>query len=180
MGFLDSLPFFRRGQAEATAEAVAVADAVSDEALPEAAAPVEEAAPVPAAEPALSATPSQAHRAEAEALVRAVARELPDFVTIAVLEQAGGQILSGQWAGHSGGAVEAAAANAELVRQVQLLLAALQLDAAEQLEDIVITLQQQLHLMQVLPQQPWLLYLAVRSQDTNLALARTVLRSFAQ
>jgi hypothetical protein len=105
---------------------------------------------------------------------------LPDFVTIAVLEQAGGHILAGQWAGHSGGAVEAAVANAELVRQVQLLLAALQLDAAEYLEDIVITLQQQLHLMQVLPQQPWLLYIAVRSQDTNLALARTVLRSFAQ
>lgn len=179
MGFLDNLSFFRRGPASA------VADAPPDEVLPEAAAPastpapVEEVAPEPVAEPVLVAAPSQAHRAEAEALVRAVVHELPDFVTVAVLEQASGQIVSGQWAGHSGGAVEAAAANAELVRQVHLSLEALQLDAAERLEDIVITLQQQLHLMQVLPQQPWLLYLAVRSQNTNLALARTVLRSFA-
>ena len=177
MGFLDSLPFFRRSQADA------VADAPPADALLEAVAeadPADEAvAPAPAAEPALDPTPSQAHRAEAEVLVRAVAQELPDFVTIAVLEQASGQILSGQWAGHSGGAVEAAAANAELVRQVHLLLAALQLETDEHLEDIVITLQQQLHLLQVLPQRPWLLYLAVRSQDINLALARTVLRSFA-
>lgn len=175
MGFLDSLPFFRRGQAGA------VAEVSPNDVLPEAAVPAATAvAPALDAEPALGATPSQEQRAEAEALVRAVAHELPDFVTIAVLEQAGGHILAGQWAGHSGGAVEAAVANAELVRQVQLLLAALQLDAAEYLEDIVITLQQQLHLMQVLPQQPWLLCLTVRSQDTNLALARTVLRSFAQ
>jgi hypothetical protein len=56
---------------------------------------------------------------------------------------------------------------------------ALQLAPAEQLEDIVITLRRQLHLLQVLPQQGWLLYLAIRTEDTNLALARTVLRQHA-
>lgn len=190
MGFLDSLPFFRRGQADASTPAeVLMASEPTQAEAPVAAAPAVTApvvaapvAAVPAAEPEpepVPAAPSPADRVEAEKLVKAVAQELPDFVTIAVLEQAGGRILAGQWAGHSGGAVEAAAANAELVRQVHLALDALQLGADEQLEDIVITLQRQLHLMQVLPLRPWLLYLAVRSQDTNLALARTVLRGFA-
>ena len=90
-----------------------------------------------------------------------------------------GQILAGSWAGHSGGAVEVAAANAEMVRQVRLALGALQLDATEELHDIVVSMRRQLHLLQVLPRQQWLLYLAIPTQNTNLALARTVLRAQA-
>ena len=189
MGFLDSIPFFRRNQAEAAGEAAPDAE------LAEAPAPAEEAAPLvavvdpnpvaavaiadPSPAPAPASAPSLAARAAAEELVRSVVQELPGFVTVAVVERAGGRILAGQWAGHSGGAVEAAAANAEIVNQTYQSLAALQLGPDEQLQDIVITLTQQLHLLRVMPQQPWLLYLAVRSQDTNLALARTVLQGFA-
>ena len=118
-------------------------------------------------------------RAQAEELVRSVVRELPDFITVAVVNGASGRILAGQWAGHSGGAVKVAVANAEIVRQTHLAIAALQLGPAEQLEDILITLRHQLHLLRVLPQAGWLLYLAIRTQDTNLGLARTVLRSHA-
>jgi hypothetical protein len=54
MGFLDSLPFFRRGQAGA------VAEVSPDDVLPEAAVPVDTVeAPVLEAEPAPSAAPSQ-------------------------------------------------------------------------------------------------------------------------
>jgi predicted regulator of Ras-like GTPase activity (Roadblock/LC7/MglB family) len=137
--------------------------------VPEVAAPV---APVPLAAPEVS---SQA-RAQAEEIVRSVAAELPDFITVAVVASTTGQILAGQWAGHSGGAVEVAAANAEMVSQARQAIEALQLAPTEQLEDIVITLRRQLHLLQVLPQQGWLLYLAIHTQDTNLALARTILR----
>jgi hypothetical protein len=38
-------------------------------------------------------------------------------------------------------------------------------------------LRYQLHLLRVLPQVDWLLYLAVRTQDSNLGLARMVLRN---
>lgn len=192
MGFLDSIPFFRRNQAEAAGEATPGAEPA------EAPAPTEEAAPsvvvadpnsvaavdpnpvaIVAAPSLAPAAPSPTARAAAEELVRSVVQELPGFVTVAVVERVGGRILAGQWAGHSGGAVEAAAANAEIVNQTYQALAALQLGPDEQLQDIVITLTQQLHLLRVMPQQPWLLYLAVRTQDTNLALARTVLQGFA-
>ena len=98
-------------------------------------------------------------------------------MTVAIVDAASGRILAGQWAGHSGGAVEVAAANAEIVQQTRLAIEALQLGPEEMLEDILITLRRQLHLLRVLPNQNWLLYLAVRTQDTNLALARAVLRN---
>ncbi len=116
-------------------------------------------------------------QAEAEALVRRVGQELPTFLAVAVVEAATGRIVAGQWAGSSGGAVAEAAAHAELVRQVNLGLAALRLADTEQLADVLLTLRHQLHLLRVLPQAGWLLYLAVRAQDTNPALARGVLQA---
>jgi hypothetical protein len=108
-----------------------------------------------------------------------VVQELPDFMTVAIVDGASGHILAGQWAGHSGGAVEVAAAHAEIVKQTRLVIEALQLGPEELLEDILITLRRQLHLLRVLPASNWLLYLAVRTQDTNLALARAVLHNIA-
>jgi hypothetical protein len=118
-------------------------------------------------------------RAQAEEIVQSVVYELPDFITVAVVERSSGQILAGKWAGNSGGAVEVAAANAEIVRQTHQAIDALQVGPAEQLDDILVTLRSQLHLLRVLPQTDWLLYLAVRTQDSNLGLARTVLRNQA-
>jgi hypothetical protein len=190
MGLFSNLPFLRRNTPEPTpappVEEPAAAPAVAA-VVPEAeAAPVVATAPAPASVAPAPAAPlpaapeiSSQTRAQAEELVRSVAAELPDFITVAVVASATGQILAGQWAGHSGGAVEVAAANAEIVRQAGQAIEALQLAPAEQLEDIVITLRRQLHLVQLLPQQGWLLYLAIRTQDTNLALARTVLRQHA-
>ena len=187
MGLFSNLPFRKRSQPEpaavpTTAEPAPsapeapVAEPIAEPVTPvaEPVTPVVEPAPAVPAPPAIS---SQT-RAEAEELVRQVVRELPDFVTVAIIDAASGQILAGQWAGHSGGAVEVAAANAELVRQTRQAIEALGLAPTEQLQDILITLRRQLHLLQVLPQRQWLLYLAIRTQDTNLALARAVLQSF--
>jgi predicted regulator of Ras-like GTPase activity (Roadblock/LC7/MglB family) len=175
MGLFSNLPFLKRNTPAPLPEEPAA------EPVPEAA-PVA-AAPAPASEPVAPASPTPAApeissetRAQAEEIVRSVVAELPDFITVAVVSGATGQILAGQWAGHSGGAVEVAAANTEIVRQTRLAIDALQLASTEQLEDIIITLRRQLHLLQVVPQQGWLLYLAIRTQDTNLGLARMVLR----
>ena len=175
MGLFSNLSFLKRSAPEPEPEPVAPPAAVAPPA------PVAEAAPLPAPEtPPTPAPESTAQsRAQAEVLVRNVVRELPDFLTVAVVDSATGQILAGQWAGHSGGAVEVAMANAEIVRQTRQALEALALAPAEQLEDVLVTLSRQLHLLQVLPQHDWLLYLAIRTQDTNLALARTVLRQQA-
>jgi hypothetical protein len=183
MGLFSNLPFLKRSQTEAPPQPAAPALEVPPapvivEAAPE---PVEEASvPVPVVAPAPpEPVISSETRAQAEAVVRRVVQELPDFMTVAIVDGASGRILAGQWAGHSGGAVEVAAANAEIVQQTRLSIEALQLGPEEMLEDILITLRRQLHLLRVLPTQNWLLYLAVRTQDTNLALARTVLRNMA-
>ncbi len=135
------------------------------------------AAVVAAAPAAEQPAPSPQAQAEAEQLVRRVGQELPAFLAVAVVEAATGRIVAGQWAGSSGGAVDEAAAHAEMVRQLNLGFAALHLADTEHLADIVITLGHQLHLLRVLPQAGWLLYLAVRAQDTNPALARAVLQA---
>ena len=180
MGLFSNLPFFKRNAPEP--DPAPLAEASAPEPVPEAeATPEVVVTPVAAPAPASPAQPevSSQARAQAEEIVRSVVAELPDFITVAVVASATGQILAGQWAGHSGGATEVAAANAEIVHQTRQSMKALELAPAEQLEDIVVTLRRQLHLLQVLPQQGWLLYLAIRTQDTNLALARTVLRQHA-
>jgi hypothetical protein len=118
-------------------------------------------------------------RAQAEEIVRSVVHELPDFITVAVVEGASGRILAGKWTGNSGGAVEVATANAEIMRQTYQAIEALQLGPDEQLDDILVMLRYQLHILRVLPHSDWLLYLAIRTQDSNLGLARTVLRNQA-
>ena len=180
MGLFSNLSFRKRGQAEATpALATLAPEAPAALASTEAAAePTVVLAPEVAAatpEPAISTET----RAQAETMVRRVVQELPDFMTVAVVDGTSGRILAGQWAGHSGGAVEVAVAHAALVQQTHLAIEALQVGPEELLEDVLITLRRQLHLLRVLPAQNWLLYLAVRTQDTNQALVRTVLRTVA-
>ena len=177
--------FLKRNAPEPEPEFEAAAEPVSEaEVAPVAAAePIPEVviafpAPVVPVAPPVAEVSSQA-RTQAEKLVRSVAAELPNFMTVAVIDSTSGQILAGQWAGHSGGASIVASAHAEMVRQAREAIAALQLAPAEQVQDILISLRHQLHLLQVLPQHGWLLYLAIRIQDANLALARTVLRQHA-
>lgn len=184
MGLFSNLPFLKRSQAEAAPQpATLAAEATPTPTLAEAASEPVAEVPTPAVSDAVAAPAppepaiSSETRAQAEAVVRRVVQELPDFITVAIVDGANGRILAGQWAGHSGGAVEVAAANAEIVQQTRLAIEAMQLGPEEMLEDILITLRRQLHLLRVLPTQNWLLYLAVRTQDTNLALARAVLRN---
>jgi len=170
MGLFSNLSFRKRGQPEAALEA---APALAAEAAPAA-----EVAVAPAPEPPAASAPSAPVRVQAEELVQRVVQELPAFISVAVVEAATGRILAGRWAGHSAGAVEVAAADAEVVRQTRQCLAALQLADDEQVNDVLITLRQQLHLLRVLPQSDWLLCLAMPTQDTNPALVRAVMQSF--
>ncbi len=160
MGLFSSLSFRKRSQPETVAEAV----------------PSAEAALVPEAAVA-AAAPGAAARAQAEELVRRVGQELPACIAVAVVEAATGTILAEQWAGPREAAAEVAAANAEIVRQTRQCLEALHLTDTEQLADILITLRHQLHLLRVLPQAGWLLYLAIRTEDTNPALIRAAVQA---
>ncbi len=70
----------------------------------------------------------------------------------------------------------AAAHNAEVVKLKQKAMTALQL-VGEQIEDILITLSNQLHLLQLTTNGSRLIYLVVSTQNTNLGIARAVLRA---
>ncbi len=190
MGLFSNFSFLKRSasepapapeplpEVEITPVAVApAAEPVAPAVEPVVPVPAEPIVPTPV-EPAPAATNSQA-RTQAEEIVQSVAAELPNFIAVAIVDSVSGYILAGQWVGDRSGEAAAAVANAEIVRQVRQATDALQLVPAEEVRDILITLRQQLHLLQVLPQHSWLLYLAIRTEDTNLALARTVLRRHA-
>nr|WP_262907838.1 hypothetical protein [Hymenobacter sp. 15J16-1T3B] len=100
---------------------------------------------------------------------------MPELLAVAVVDARSGTSL----AAHSNAAniapATAAAFNAEVVRQKQKALTALNL-IDEHIEDILISLSNQLHLMRLADGGRKFIYLAVSAHDTNLAAAREVLR----
>ncbi|MCC3156546.1 hypothetical protein LJ737_04810 [Hymenobacter sp. 15J16-1T3B] len=116
-------------------------------------------------------------QAEASAgeVVQRVLNALPELLAVAVVDARSGTSL----AAHSNAAniapATAAAFNAEVVRQKQKALTALNL-IDEHIEDILISLSNQLHLMRLADGGRKFIYLAVSAHDTNLAAAREVLR----
>ncbi|MDJ0367907.1 hypothetical protein QMK33_22420 [Hymenobacter sp. H14-R3] len=123
------------------------------------------------------ATPvgTEAQRNEAAATIKAVCQTLPELLAVAVIDIETGKAL----AAHSNvpGMLPAKAApyNAEVVRQKRQALRALSLPD-ERIEDILITMREQSHLLCISQDDQRLLFLAVNTQDTNMALARSVLR----
>ena len=104
----------------------------------------------------------------AEVALHQLLAELPELLLAAVLEVASGQPLATYAAERSYQPSLLAAPVTAVVRA----LSASQAPAAEQLCEVVLTLASQLHLTQLAPGGQYLLYLAVESHDTNLALLR--------
>jgi hypothetical protein len=101
--------------------------------------------------------------------------ELPDLLMAAVVEVASGKPLATYTAERSLRPAAVAGFNAEAVRQVQAAQQATGI-AAEQLEEMLFTLPSQLHLLHLAPSGRVFVYLAVESRDTNLGIARAVMR----
>ncbi|WP_022825201.1 hypothetical protein [Hymenobacter norwichensis] len=107
-------------------------------------------------------------------VVQQVLAELPELLAVAVVDVASGANL----AAHATAAIEpgtAASFNAEVVKLKQKAMTALKL-TGECLNDILITLSNQLHLLQLTPDGSRFIYLVVATQSTNLGIARAVLR----
>jgi len=121
----------------------------------------------------------EADRTQAAEVVRSVMHDLPELLSATVIDIESGRILAEFVAEKNGNTILAAAAHAEMVKQERQAMTALQLGPEEQLEDILVTQRQQLHLMRVLHDGQWLLAIAANSQDTNLGIARTVLHAHA-
>ena len=101
--------------------------------------------------------------------------ELPDLLMAAVVEVSSSKPLATYTAERSLRPAAVAGFNAEAVRQVQAAQRAAGA-AAEQLEEMLFTLPSQLHLLHLVPSGRVFVYLAVESHDTNLGIARAVMR----
>ena len=108
-------------------------------------------------------------------IVQDVLAELPTLLAVAVVETESGMPL----ASHSNVAdfdIETAAAyNTEVIKAKFKALAALKLN--QTIQDILLTLTDQLHLLRLSSDGKMFVYLAVNTRDTNLAQARMVMRA---
>lgn len=114
-----------------------------------------------------------------EQAIRHLLAELPDLLMAAVVDVATGKPLATYTTDRSLRPATIAGFNAEAVRQVQALLAA-QGAATEQLEEMLFNLPSQLHLLHLACDSQLFVYLAVDCRDTNLGIARAVMRSSIQ
>ncbi|MFD1872151.1 hypothetical protein [Hymenobacter bucti] len=109
--------------------------------------------------------------------VQNIINDLPGLLAIAVVDISSGMSL----ASHSNSSINpdtAAAYNTEVVKQKQKAIQALKLQG-ETIDDILITLNSQLHLLKIVNDGKKFIYLVVNSRDTNLAIAREVVRAQA-
>ena len=107
--------------------------------------------------------------------VQNILNDLPGALAVAIVDISSGMTL----ASHTNSTINpetAAAYNTEVVKQKHKAMQALKLQG-ETIEDILITLTNQLHLIKLVDDSKKFIYLVVNSRDTNLAIAREVLRS---
>lgn len=110
----------------------------------------------------------------AEAALRHLLAELPELLMAAVVASASGQVLASYTSHAQLAPARAAPFWAAAVQQVQAHQAAQAV--AEQPAEILTTLPAQLHLLRVQPGGQHVLGLVVDAHDTNLALARELVR----
>ena len=111
-------------------------------------------------------------------IIDGVITDLPGLVAIAVVDITSGMALASHSNSPAINPETAAAYNTEVVKQKQKAMSALKL-SGENIEDILITLTNQLHLLKLNAAGNKFIYLVVNSRETNLAIAREVLRTYA-
>lgn len=107
--------------------------------------------------------------------VQNILNDLPGLMAVAVVDISSGMSL----ASHTNSTINpdtAAAYNTEVIKQKQKAIGALKLQG-EGIDDVLITLTNQLHLLKVVNDGKKFIYLVVNPRDTNLAIAREVVRS---
>ncbi|UOQ78800.1 hypothetical protein MUN84_09830 [Hymenobacter sp. 5516J-16] len=109
-------------------------------------------------------------------VVEGIISDLPGLVAVAVVDVTSGMSLASHSNSPALNPDTAAAYNTEVVKQKQKAMTALKLQG-ETIEDILITLSNQIHLLKLTEAGTKFIYLVVNSRDTNLAIAREVLRS---
>ncbi|RSK50919.1 hypothetical protein [Hymenobacter rigui] len=121
----------------------------------------------------------QALTRQATELIDQFRAELPLLLGVTVIDVASGSSLAAHSASAALDLPAAARFQVGLVQRKHEALAALRLPD-QQLEDVLITLSSQLHLLRLTRTGEQLIALVVDAQTTNLALARDILRTLAE
>ena len=121
---------------------------------------------------------SAKHKARFGTLLLDIVGDLPDLLAVSVMDLKAGALLATYHIGGKLNPAKAAIYNAEVIRQKQLALPALGLPD-EAIEDILITLDTQWHILRLLPDNRHFVHLMVNHRDTNLGIAREVVRARA-
>ena len=109
--------------------------------------------------------------------VQGIMAELPTLLAVAVVETESGMPLASHTNLADFNIETAAAYNTEVIKAKLKAIAALKLN--QKVQDILLTLNDQLHLLKLSPDSTKFIYLAVNSRDTNLAEGRQVMRDFS-
>jgi hypothetical protein len=107
--------------------------------------------------------------------VQNILNSLPSLMAVAVVDVTSGMALASHSNSPAINPETAAAYNTEVVKQKQKAMAALKLQG-ERIDDILMTLTNQLHLLNVSEDGKKFIYLVVNARETNLAIARDVCR----
>ena len=105
--------------------------------------------------------------------VQNILNSLPSLMAVAVVDVTSGMALASHSNSPSINPETAAAYNTEVVKQKQKAMTALKLQG-ERIDDILMTLTNQLHLLNVSEDGKKFIYLAVNARETNLAIALDV------
>lgn len=108
--------------------------------------------------------------------VDGIIQELPGLLAVAVVDITSGMSLASHSNSPAINPDTAAAYNTEVVKQKQKAMSALKLQG-ETIDDILVTMSNQLHLLKLTEAGNKFIYLVVNVRDTNLAIAREVLRT---
>lgn len=119
-----------------------------------------------------------ATRSSAETLIQHLLRELPELVAVAVVDKASSKMVAAYTATPKFDPYKLTARSTDLFRGLQRMLSAPWLQG-QQVTDLVVVLDEQLHCLRPMGQGRQIAYLVVRLADTNMSLVRDILRRHA-
>lgn len=122
---------------------------------------------------------SAGNKARFGKLLAVIVQELPDLLAVSIIDLKSSEVLASQHVVGKSNPVKAAAYNTEVIKQQRQSLQALGLASEEAIEDILITLRSQWHILRPLPGDRYFIHLMVSMRVTNLGIAREVLRAHA-
>ncbi|NTV46164.1 MAG: hypothetical protein HGB11_06510 [Chlorobiales bacterium] len=111
--------------------------------------------------------------------IEGIINNVPGTIAVSVVDINSGMSLGSHSTSADFDPDTASAYNAEVIKQQQKALHALNL-TNQKIEDILVSLGDQLHLLKLIGDGNYFLFLAVSTKQTNLAIARSVLRRYAE